>query len=140
MREDTIQIFIFLPSVTFRIIFSIATSYCLCKDRNVLVKLYLTVDKLFVTEIIETVAVFAYVSIYMPYSQYPWFYRFYQIIYPVMIFSTTGYLRVILIYSDWKPIQVIAYKICLMIGAISFFTIGIFYTVTSAQFTNGRSP
>ena len=140
MREDTVQLYIFFPSVTFRIIFSILASYSLCHNKKVLIKLYLTVDKLFVTEVIETVAVFAYVTIYIPYAEYPWFFRFYEIIYPIMIFTTTGYLRVILIYSDWKPVQVIAYKICLMIGAISFFSIGIFYTVTSAQFTNGRAP
>lgn len=68
IREDTSQIYIFMPSVTFRIVFSILTSYSLCQNKKVLAKIYLTVDKLFVTEIIEAVAVFAYVSIYLPYS------------------------------------------------------------------------
>ena len=68
IRDDRTQPFIFLPSITFRIAFSLIASYSLCQNFKVLVKLYLTVDKLFVTEIIETVAVFAYVTIYLPYS------------------------------------------------------------------------
>ena len=56
-----------------------------------------------------------------------------------MLFSMTGYFRVMMVYCDWKPCQVIVYKISLMLGAISFFGIGIFYTVMDVGFTNGEN-
>ena len=54
-----------------------------------------------------------------------------------MLFTSIGYFRVMLVFCNWKPWQVILYKISLMIGAISFFTIGIYYTVAAIKFTEG---
>lgn len=105
-----------------------------------MVKLYFTLDKILLTEVVEIVAVTCYVSIFYPHaSSMQWFYIFYGVSYPLMIFSMTGYFRVMMVYCNWRPSQVILYKISLILGAVSFFSIGIYYTVAEVNFTKGEN-
>ena len=50
-----------------------------------------------------------------------------------------GYFRVMMVYCDWTPCQVIIYKISLLGGAVSFFGIGMHYTGSSYNFTGGEN-
>lgn len=121
---------IFILLVVTRIVFYLVMSFRICKNGNVLFKLYFTIDKIFLTEVVEIVSVTCYVSIFYPHAgDLKWFYIIYAIIYPLMLFSMTGYFRIMMVYCNWKPCQVIIYKISLMVGAVSFFGIGIYYTV-----------
>lgn len=44
-----------------------------------------------------------------------------------------------MVYCNWRPSQVILYKISLILGAVSFFSIGIYYTVAEVNFTKGEN-
>lgn len=131
---------LFVPLIVLRVMFYLLMSWKLCENWNVLFKLYFTIDKIFLTEIVEIVSVTCYVSIFYPHaSALQWFYIFYGINYPLMLFSMTGYFRVMMVYCNWKPSQVILYKICLILGAVSFFGLGIYYTMRDVEFTGGAN-
>ena len=136
-QTTELYFYLFIPTVILRMFISLFCSYFLCKNWRLLLKLYLTIDKVFLTEVVEIVSVVCYISIFLPYTQMKWFYYFYEFSYPLMLFTSIGYFRVMLVFCDWKPWQVIVYKISLMIGAISFFSIGMYYTVASVNFTGG---
>jgi hypothetical protein len=83
------------------------------------VKIYFLLDNTFVVEVASIIT-----YIYLNNDSTIEFALGAMICYPILLFFMVGNFRVMLLYCDWKPIQVIIYKIIKIIGSCYFLLYG----------------
>ena len=64
-----------------------------------------------------------------------WYEECYYFTYPVWVVFASGYLRVLILYSNWTRWQVVLYKISIMFCAFIFFYIGFKYMTGVYKFS-----
>ena len=97
----------------------VGNSFYLIGFTKKFVKIYYLLDNTFVVEIASIIT-----YIYLNYGFAIYFALGAMICYPILLFFMVGNIRVMLLYCDWKPIQVIIYKIIKIIGSRYFCCMG----------------
>lgn len=128
------------PTLIFRFIVFPASTYNLCKNFKVIRRLYFMLDKILMSSILIYIGVLGFILIFLPFTPSPWLYQSLIVLFPLMYLCYTGHYRVMLVYCDWERWQVLSFKATLMIGAMSYFFLGIYYLVNQLRFTRGLSP
>lgn len=89
-----------------------------------LLKLYFLLDNTFLMEVASVIT-----YTFLNYQTSVEFAIGALICYPILLFFLVGNFRVMLKYSDWKPIQVIIYKIVKILGSTYFLIYGTFLII-----------
>lgn len=134
------DIFFTAPTVLLRIIFFPMATYNLCKNWKVVKRLYFMIDKILMSAILVYIGVLGFILIFLSFTPSAWFYQSLFVLFPVLWLFYTGHFRVMMVYCEWEKWQVITFKITLLIGAMSYFILGIYYLVNQLRFTRGLSP
>ena len=113
-------------------------TWYLSKELKVILKLYFSFDKVLLTTVALSIGQVGFYLSYMPLTEYPAIYYAQCFFYPLCLFCQSGYYRVVLTHVSWTQCETIIVKIMLLLGGTSCFTLGLYYTISGAQFTNGR--
>lgn len=128
------------PTVLFRLIVLPLTTYKMCQNWSVLLRLFFMVDKVLLAAILEYIGVMTFIMIFIPYTPIYLLYYMLIVFYPIIWLLYIGNFRVLIIYCDWSKWQVLAYKMTLLIGSTSYFILGVHYLVGNLRFTKGLAP
>ena len=119
--------YIYFPSIIMRIIFFSIGGWKLCQNKKVLPKLVFCLDTPFIAAIANLVAIFGFIKVYDSYLDYPWVYYLQYLLQPILYLLFLGYFRITIVYCKWSVKQTILMKIVLILGALSHFTVGLFF-------------
>ena len=133
------DVYIAFPLLILRIAFYPFATYHLCQNVTVLVRLFFMVDKILLALILLTLGTYGFNMIFLAFTESQWMYLSIFVLYPLHMFLFTGYFRVMMIYCEWNKVQVILFKVTLLIGSTSFFILGMYYLVQGLRFTRGLS-
>ncbi len=109
----------------------LATSIQLIGCSKKLLKLYFLLDNTFLVMVASIIT-----YIYLNYHIEIEFAIGAIICYPILLFFLVGNFRVMLKYCDWKPVQVIIYKLVKIIGSTYFLVYGTVLIIKTDDNTN----
>lgn len=109
----------------------LATSIQLIGCSKKLLKLYFLLDNTFLVMVASIIT-----YIYLNYHIEIEFAIGAIICYPILLFFLVGNFRVMLKYCDWKPVQVITYKLVKIIGSTYFLVYGTVLIIKTDDNTN----
>lgn len=132
--------YIFFPTLLIRPPFFIASSLLLCSNWRVLAKLYFCFDRIFLAGLACTLSVIVYCYFFIPLTSRPWIYYSMYGLVPLLNLSFSGYCRVMMVYCKWRAWQTILFKLSIIVGGVSYFGLGLYYTIVDGSFTGGASP
>ena len=133
------DVYIAFPLMMLRIIFYPLGTYHLCQNPTVLVRLFFMVDKILLALVLLCLGTYGFNVIFLAFTDWKWLYISIFILYPLHMFLYAGNFRVMMVYCEWNQIQVILFKLTLLIGSTSFFVLGMYYLVKGLRFTRGLS-
>lgn len=129
-EDGWVSVFVFFPSLIFKLCFFIGQSYYLSRDWKVMGKLFCSFDRVLASAIATAISIGMYCGMEAEELKYPWVYYSWIVISPFELISYAGYLRLVIIFSDWKSWQTILTKIAIAIGGASYFGLGMYFTIS----------
>ena len=123
------DVYITFPTVLLRIFFYPFATWHLCKNKKVLARLFLMIDKICLALVLVYVGVLGFINIFLEFTEVAWFYQLLYILYPILLVLYSGNFRVMMVYCDWNRIEVIFFKFTLLVGSTSYFVLGMYYLV-----------
>ena len=103
-------------------------------------KLVFMIDRVMTTGIAIAISVSALCLITFNFANYPWLFEAVLYVYPPFIITSMAYSRIILLFSDFKPWQIVIYKLALILSAGSYIAVGMYFIFDPSKSNNFIPP